>query len=530
MKRLAKILSMIITVSLLAGLFAACGNSQSKSDSSTAASATSTDLTDSTANASGSEKLDQVELTIFTGGDQVDQPGFPKVSDEIAKVTADNINVKIDVQTYAWGDYKTKVDTSLAAGQNIDIYLDFSGEFKKDADKKQIIPLDDLIEKYGADLKKQIPQDIWNDVKYNGYTYGVPAVYPFVGQDTLMIRGDLREKYGIPEIKDVDTLNQYLDAIAKNEKGIVGFSAREGRGGCPAAPFINKETSQNNIKIVNNDFGDIVSVDYTKKPYKAESVFESDSTKKAIEWNKQAYANGWMAKDVLTQKDPQTLFTSGKSSLYSLDMWTVNSVAPTMEKNIPGCKVETVPIYDYDNLVRTRKCNNFAVISSVSKNPERAMMFLNWIRASQDNYNLLMYGIKGQDWVPVDDKNYDLAPGVDPTKRAYNPTPWWFKNQNMDLNLKGTNEQFLKIYNKVLNAKYITPKIIDFSFDSRPVKTQMAQVQTVMLEKWNPVFLGINTSESDFKAAIDALNKAGLQDIIKEAQKQLDEWAAVNDK
>lgn len=523
MKKAVKILSVLIIVSMLAALIVACGNSTSKSSSSTTQGVSAT-----TSTAESAKKLEQVNLTVLTGGDQPDQPGFPAVSDEIAKATADNINVKLDVQTYAWGDYINKVDTMLAAGQEIDIYLTFDGKLQQDADKKQIIPLNDLLSQYGTDLKKVIPTDIWSDGTYKEKIYGVPALYPFIGIDCILIRGDLREKYKLSPVTDLTSFENYLDAVVKGEKGMVGFDCRDGGRGYKIADyFLNG----------NRDYFQYVSVGYNSvglirntKPYKVENALASPENKKIIDWNRKAYANGWEAKDVLTQKDDSMLFQSGKSAALLSDAYTLNNIAPSMEKNISGCKLEAVYINDYKNMTRTVKIGNFAAISSISKNQERAMMFLNWTRASQENYNLLMYGIKGKDWVAVDEKTYDIGPGIDPAKKPYSPTPWWFKNMNMDLNTKDSMPEFVKIYTDVLAAKYTTPKLIGFSYDSNAMKAKIAQINTTLLERVAPVLTGIKSSDADYQEAIAALDKAGVPDVLADMQKQLDAWAAVNDK
>lgn len=526
MRKKVRILSILMVMSILAVLMAACGNTKTSSGTATKTMASS----DAGSTAPAEKKPEQVQLTIITGGDQPDQPGFPAVAEEIAKVTADNINVKIDVQTYAWGDYINKKDTMLAAGQNVDIALDFYSFLKPDADKKAIIPLNDLIEQYGTDVKGKIPADIWNDVTYNGKIYGVPATYPFVGIETLMIRGDLREKYNLPSVTDLASFENYLDAVVKGEKGMVGFSSREGRNLLSVNYLVNGESTQYlNVCNTNLDYA-IARVDITSKPYKVVNGFATPDIKKVIDWNRKAYANGWESKDILTQKDDQTLFTSGKMAAFLSDVYTINSVVPTMEANIPGCKVETVTIHDYNNMIRASMTNNFAVIPSTSKNPERAMMFLNWTRASQDNYNLLMYGIKGKDWVAVDDKTYEIGPGIDAAKRPYNPTPWWFKNQAMDLNLKGANPVYLKAYENVLAAKYTTPELISFSYDSAAMKAKIAQINTTMLEKWIPVLAGVLNSDADYQAALDALDKAGVPEVVADVQKQVDAWTAANSK
>jgi len=247
MKKTLKILSLLVIVSMLTTLVVACSKSPAASPAASPTASTSVattapaDGTAAPASEPATKKLDPVDLIIYAGGDQIDQPGAQAVFDEIAKETADTINVHVKVQTYPWGDYINKVNTTLAAGEPIDIYLNFNGNLKSDAEKKQIIPLDDLVDKYGPALKKNIPADIWSDVKYNGKIYGIPAVYPFVGIDSLLIRGDLREKYKLPPVTDLPTLEAYLDAVTKGEKGMVGYDGVDGRGAGVANYFINPD-------------------------------------------------------------------------------------------------------------------------------------------------------------------------------------------------------------------------------------------------------------------------------------------------
>ena len=46
---------------------------------------------------------------------------------------------------------------------------------------------------------------------------------------------------------------------------------------------------------------------------------------------------------------------------------------------------------------------------------------------------------------------------------------------------------FLHIYNQVVDAKYTTPELINFSFDSEPVKTEWVQVGAAYAEIMGPI-------------------------------------------
>lgn len=530
MKKCIKILSLLIVMSLLVGLFTACGkeSGDKPADTTTAApTATNTSTAAATSQSTpATNALKQEKLLILTGADQPEQPDAQTVWDEIAKVTADNINVQIEVQSYAWGDYVQKVNTMAAAGQAFDIYLNFQGFLNTDVTKKQCIELNDLIDKYGQNLKKMIPSDLFGDTSINGKIYGIPSNYPFVGGSAVIIRKDLREKYKIPEIKDLAGFEAYLDAVTKGEKGMSGFVGRGGAGGADFNLAFGPD-----VVNIGGDMATFAEIDPTVKPYKVVSKFNCESTKKQIEWHRKAYKNGWVPKDILTIKDENTLLASGKAAALCNDMWTVNSLGPIVRANIPGAELETFTFRDYSKeMVRLSKVNNYSSISATSKNKERAMMFLDWMRASKENYELYMYGIKGKHWNPVGDDKYELPAGVDPSKRSYNPSPWFAKVMQFDRLDKSSEPGFLHIYNQVVTAKYTTPEILNFTFDSTPVKTEWTQVGTAYSEIWGPIGQGIKDSDADYQAAVEKLDKLGQQTILKEIQKQLDTWAAKNGK
>jgi putative aldouronate transport system substrate-binding protein len=353
-----------------------------------------------------------------------------------------------------------------------------------------------------------------------------PVNYPVAGGTAFIIRKDLREKYNIPEIKDLSGFEAYLEAVTTGEKGMAGFVGRGGAGGLDFDLAFGPD-----VLNIGSDMAVFAEIDPDIKPYKAANKLTSDSFKKRMEWLKKAYKNGWIPRDILTIRDENTLLASGKAAALCNDMWTVNSLGPIVRAYIPGGELETFTFRDYSMpMIRMTKVNNFACISSTSNNKERAMMFLDWMRASKENYELYMYGIKGKHWNPIGDNQYELPEGVDPAKKPYNPSPWWAKVMQFDRLDKLSEPGFLHIYNQVVDAKYTTPELINFSFDSEPVKTEWVQVGAAYAEIMGPIGQGINDSEADYLAAIKRFDELGMQKIIDEIQRQLDAWAAKNKK
>ena len=530
MKKILKLAVCALSAAMFLGTISACSDNGEKTET-TATTAkkedgeTDADVSDdqkeTVTNSASGEK---VSLLIMSGADQPEQPDGPLVWQAISeKMAEDGLNIEIEVRSYAWGDYKEQVNRMAAAGEKLDIYLNFQGELQGDVARKQCIPLNDLIEQYGSDIKEKVPESLFQDVMVDGNIYGVPANYPFVGDGAIMIRGDLRKKYEIPEITTLEGFEQYLDAVTKNEGNIAGFSARGG------AEIDYNAFEEDTHMYIGADLATFAVIDSSVVPYKVESYFTSKPGVTRMEWSRKAYESGWIPSDALTVSDPNTLLVSGKTAAIPNDMWTVTSIGPVIRENIEGAEIETINFYDYSkDLIRLRKVNNYASICATSDHKEEAMMFLNWIRADRSNYELLMYGIEGTHWVAVGDDEFDLPEGVDPSARTYNPAPWWFREMSYDRVQVNSEPGFLHIYDQVIESSFTTPDLVGFTFSSEPVKTEWSQLSSAYPEIWGPIAQGIEASDEAYQKALQELDGLGLQTILEEIQKQLDEWAEIN--
>ena len=67
-------------------------------------------------------------------------------------------------------------------------------------------------------------------------------------------------------------------------------------------------------------------------------------------------------------------------------------------------------------------------------------------------------------------------------------------------------------------------KAFGFAFDITPVTDQYAACSNIMLKYYKPLLSGAVDVESTIAQANDELNAAGMDDIIKEKQKQLNDY------
>ena len=79
---------------------------------------------------------------------------------------------------------------------------------------------------------------------------------------------------------------------------------------------------------------------------------------------------------------------------------------------------------------------------------------------------------------------------------------------------------------KAFNESAVTSKAVGFIFDSSPVKSEVAALDSVLAE----YRLGLENGELDPEEYLpkfqQALREAGIEKVIAEKQRQLDAWVA----
>jgi putative aldouronate transport system substrate-binding protein len=83
---------------------------------------------------------------------------------------------------------------------------------------------------------------------------------------------------------------------------------------------------------------------------------------------------------------------------------------------------------------------------------------------------------------------------------------------------------------KKFNESGTNSPLLGFNFDTTKVATELAAVQNVKEEFWPSLMTGTVDPEEYLPKAIEKFKAAGLDKIIEEAQRQIDEWRAASGK
>ena len=80
---------------------------------------------------------------------------------------------------------------------------------------------DEMLQTYAPLTWEDTPESVWNQARVDGKIYAIPQLMIQNIQATIGIRGDLREKYDLPEITDIESLENYMSVISENETSVV---------------------------------------------------------------------------------------------------------------------------------------------------------------------------------------------------------------------------------------------------------------------------------------------------------------------
>ncbi|WP_020619360.1 ABC transporter substrate-binding protein [Paenibacillus daejeonensis] len=214
---------------MLAGTIVLAGCSNNESGGSNA----------ETGGTNGEVSTDPVTFSYFSFGTNKDVLASETT---IGKILQEQTGVDWQME-FVVGDANTKSGVMIAGGDYPDVINDV-GQLPKLLDAGSLIPLNDLIEEYGPNIKRVYGEHFDKFTEDDGNIYILPfsanvneyVTEPDIGGGAFWIQRRVLKEFGYPEVK---TLDQYFDLIAQYEakypsidgKDTIGFITSAGATG-----------------------------------------------------------------------------------------------------------------------------------------------------------------------------------------------------------------------------------------------------------------------------------------------------------
>ncbi|GIO13477.1 putative ABC transporter substrate binding lipoprotein [Cohnella xylanilytica] len=518
--------ALLLSAVALFGLLAGCsgGNKGGNNGSNGAASppASSPSASGGSSESSGKPE-EEVTLKFYFGGDK------KAATDEVWSAVSDyvkqkGLNVKFDINFIPFNDFKDKMLVMAASGDNWD--MNFDGDwlsYKQMAAKGSYMALNDLLPKFAPNLyKKYEEQGTLSAATVNGQIVGLPWTMKMNQRQFATWRSDLADKAGIkvaPDsvktIEDVDNLLRQLRQAYPNEK--------LNRAGPLSIYMIRDEWVDLNFHGLGFYLND---PKITIQPVE-QQPFYKESAVKAKQWYDEKLIN----RDAMIDKtDGAAEWRNGKT-VFTLTSHEWVNADPGFSD--PSFKLQASLLYPDKKQVNRTPLANVVAINRNSKYPDRVLRFLDMIETDRALYDLVQYGIEGKTY-KLDGETAVYPDGMDTTTSNYMEWggQWAFwKPQFMRPTTTYPKDFWLHEAEFANEPMNVNSPLDGLFIAEDAMKNELAKRDQTSEEFSRPIEFG-NVKDVDKAVAdyIEKQKKNGLDKIIAETQKQIDDYLASQQK
>ncbi len=521
MRRGLRCLSTVLVMTFLLSLvLTSCGpakESASGKDDPAAPAATSQPET-----SDGIDISKEVKIIMYLIGDE--QPDAPIVYEEVNKKLKEDINATVEVKYLPWADWQQKYPLVFASGEEFDLIYTADWVFYTDQATKHgfMEVTQDMLKKYMPEYYELIPPDFYDQLRVDGKIYMVPYLNKQVmGHALVIIRGDLREKYSLPELKTVEDYENYILAVAENEQSVMPLHS--GIDGLYNNLFYKQKRNLMFLSVSPGFFVTSLETGDGVVNYVLDDPEYIDGLKRI----NRLYEAGCWSKNVLALKtDAVEEFKAGKlASLFNQAEAMIEWHSATMTLH-PEFKPEVYDLHE-DKIHESSSATRSGMgINANSKNYERALMMLNLFGTRKEYFDLTTYGIEGLHYEPIGDNLMKTLPaGASrfPTKAN---CPWGWERKDfmrypdiVPQDLIGLEQSWIS------EGKTSTTPVVSFNFVDTNVKNEIAACTNIYDVRGKALLSGLLPNIEEEVAILKAdLEKAGIGKIHSELQQQLNDY------
>ncbi|GGG65094.1 ABC transporter substrate-binding protein [Paenibacillus radicis (ex Gao et al. 2016)] len=457
--------------------------------------------------------LKPYEITLAFWGDNQRDLGL--VEEAVSKITKEKINATVKlkrIEPAAWTQQKVLM---FSGNDKLDIIFTGENQYISEVAQKKLVPMDDLLQTAGQGIIAAFDPDVLAASKIGGKTYGIPSIRDFASYPTMLFRKDMLEQNNI-DVSGVKTLEE-MEPIYKKMKAArpeLSLIGKASGGASIAYPLLLTTI---------DPLSDMIGVLTDTSKLEVVNLYESDEYAKFVSTLHEWYKAGYIPKDIATTSQTgrdymkaNIGFSTPNKGKPGITTQTGNAVGTELtEVKLAPAKMNTLTI-----------TNAMLAIATTSKDPERAMMFLNLLYTDKEIVNLLHWGIEGKHYKVNENGTIDFADGVDASNSGYNLRQgWMFGNQLLAYPWKTDSPDIWQKMDE-FNRGAEKSAALGFMYNPEPVKTELAAIENVIQQYAMGLETGTLNPAENLPKFNNALKKAGIEKVIAEKQKQLDEWAA----
>lgn len=497
-----RILAAMLTMSMVVSM-TACGNSEAGGSKDSAKN-----------NGNGDEPY---TVTMVLNGST--QPDEERIEQKINEILEPELNADLDIVVLPWASASQQLQLMLSGDEKIDVFYTQATNAVQYMNAGQIVDMSELIDKYGTNIKQIYGEDIAKINQIDGFVYGVPNQIERGSIPAVFMRKDLVEKYNIDttQIKEPKDLESVFETVKAGEPDMTMlYSIND--GDTPVTRLFRGDNLSDN-----NYLG--VLMDQTNST-KLENFFATDWFKDTTTMLYNWYQKGYISQDAGTNTENwRTVCKAG--NLFSL-FFAYHPGTPVEFESSTGYEFEIVPFYN-EPIINSSSYNGVTFsIAQNSENPEKTMEVLDYIYGSSEIMNLLNWGEQDKDYVIEDADNgiINFPEGITSDNAGYNLNLGWeLPNQFIAYKWTGSDPQLWEKMEE-FNGSAKSSKAVGFLFDSSNYSSEIAALSNIVKQYSGALYSGSGDPEELIPELLEALEDAGINEVIQAKQEQLDAFLA----
>lgn len=460
-----------------------------------------------------------VNLIYYTIGDP--DKDLKLVNDRINEITARKIGVTITYRKLGWQEYEERLNTMVSAGTPFDIA--FAPDYATYVQRGSWLRLNEYLHSVGKDMYAAIDPVFWEGVRMeDGGIYGVPTNKELAVRQQWMYPDEIVKKHGIDisSYSTLDALEPLLRLIKQKEPSYVPMGLDK-----DPPNFFALDGYE---YVLDKTLPLMVSSQAPHSP--VVNIFETEEARKVLNTLRRYYMLGYINEDAAVrenqglQRGERIFWTAAAGGPLSENSWSKDR----------GYKVSAHPVTP--GLITTQSVRGgIMAVNADTKHPEASVRFLNLLNTDPEVRNLFNFGIEGVHYT-LDDKGQVVPkPPVDSFGNPLPDSPPGYAGvqytQGNWFILKTMGGQFPDPLNKwdlfrASNAEDVKSGLLGFTPDLNQMPVQVQHIKMV----WDKYYASLMTGSVDVASELPKFNQelrqAGIEEVRKEVQKQLEQWRA----
>jgi putative aldouronate transport system substrate-binding protein len=333
--------------------------------------------------------LERMDLNIYTYGGTVTSNGKDVIEamlTQIEPATAETIHVTPHFFWISPERYDAEIKKLVSSGEKIDAFTCYSP--KAFVDQGLCMELTELFKQHAPVYSQELAannfgKEYLSDCSVDGKLYAIPYNAVNNPRYGIVTRAELAEKYAPEGIETLEDYGVFLKKVKENEKDTYPAYV-------VSSVFFTSYLQGNGYFSEKGDFL------FSRWDENGKNLYTLDQTPEFI--NAYELLLDWKTKGFAVPNIGKQNFYGMFNGVFASYLTPMNQISNSFE-SVPDMQVQlkVIPLYMESLHLLNASAWGIAVAENCP-NPERVLMFVDWIHSSQKNYDLFTHGVEGTNY------------------------------------------------------------------------------------------------------------------------------------